>query len=147
LYYNQSEIPQGAGYSLFLRFGDLSCQEENMGDDVTNIIIPPEPTIEEETYEAIGEELLARLDQQLARLEELNARIEQLETGIAELRSREFAAIEHEHSNFAPTEHTHEHEHEGYAPAEHEHQAGTPPKEPDRPPEKQHPYFRKLGDF
>jgi hypothetical protein len=116
-----------------------------MGDDVTNITIV-EPTIEEEeTYEAIGEELLSRLDSLDAKLGECYARIAELETRIAE--RGEFAAIEHSHDGFAPTEHTHEHEHAEYSLLSHEHETRTPKeRKPDRAPEKQHPYFRKIRE-
>lgn len=115
-----------------------------MGDDVTNIIIPPvEPEpVEEDTYEKLGEELLSRLDAIDARFGELDARIIELTARIGELEAREFATIEHNHEGFATTEH----EHDGFAPLEHQHETRTPEK-PDTPPRKQHPYFRKLDEF
>jgi hypothetical protein len=115
-----------------------------MGDDV-NIIVPPEPIIEDDTYEHAGEELVALLTAQAERLGECLARISELETRIAQLEGREWAEVNHTHTEFASTEHTHD---DRYAPIEHEHERTKEEnREPDKPPEKQHPYFRKLSDF
>lgn len=142
----QLERGSNAGIIALFRFGASLANEETMGDDVT--IIVPEPTTEEETYEQLGEELLSRLDEIAQQLGEANARIIELTTRVIELESRQFAAPDHEHSGFAPTEHSHEHEHEGYARTDHEHEERkTEERKPDRAPEKQHPYFRKLGEF
>jgi hypothetical protein len=114
-----------------------------MGDDV-NIIVPAvEPTPEEDTYEHAGEELVALLTAQAERLGEALARLSELENRISGLEAREYAPVGHTHSELAETGHTHD----GYAPIEHEHQAPTPERKPDKPPEKQHPYFRRLDDF
>lgn len=114
-----------------------------MGDDNITIVVPPQSE-QEETVEEIGEELLSRLDEIDAQIGELHARFAELSTLVTELRSREHAAIDHTHEGFATSAHTHD----GYAITEHEHEARTPQtREPDKPPEKQHPYFRKLSDL
>jgi hypothetical protein len=115
-----------------------------MGDDV-NIIVPPEPepTIEDDTYERAGEELVTLLTAQAERLGEALARITELEGRIASLEGRQWAEVEHSHEGFALAGHTHDDE---YALAEHSHET-TKEREPDKPPEKQHPYFRRLDEF
>jgi hypothetical protein len=113
-----------------------------MGDDVS-IVIPPTESIEEDTYERAGDELVALLTAQAERLGECLARIEELANRIIQLEQRELAPIEHSHPEFALTGHEHE-----YAPIEHEHEARTPEvREPDKAPQKQHPYFRKLSEL
>jgi hypothetical protein len=118
-----------------------------VGDDNVTIIVP-EPTTEEETYEQLGEELLSRLDEATRQLGECYVRITELESRIITLEGKEFATIEHDHAGFAPTEHSHEHEHDGYARVEHEHEERKiEERKPDKPPERQHPYFRKLSEL
>jgi len=117
-----------------------------MGDDI-HISVPGEEQIQEpETYEQAGEELVAlmgtfmtRLDNQMAQNAELIARITILEETVAELRNRTYAEPEHRHDGLATAGHTHEE----YATTEHSHE--TTNRQPDRRPESQHPYFRKIG--
>jgi hypothetical protein len=114
-----------------------------MGDDV-NIVVPA--TEPEQTEEEIGQELVdllssvqSRLDNLVIQIGEQNARIALLEGLCAELGARSWAEIGHEHPELAPIGHTHPE----YALAEHSHEA--PSKERDTAPEKQHPYFRRIG--
>lgn len=115
-----------------------------MGDDV-NVIVPSVEPDEDDTYEKAGEELVALLTAQAERLGECLARITELENRIVGLEGREWAEVGHTHEGFALAEHDHDGR---YALAEHSHEIEKPPeREPDKPPEKQHPYFRKLSDF
>jgi hypothetical protein len=113
-----------------------------MGDDITIVVPPTEQPVEpstETSYEAIGEQLLARLDALDQRIEELHALIAICSERIAVCEQREFATVEHQHEGFAAAGHTHD----GYALIEHEHERKEE-RPRDKEPESQHPYFRKL---
>lgn len=119
-----------------------------MGDDNITVIIPEQNTEEEttateelieESVEELGEELLSRLDEQSSVIGELNARITELERLLGELHERPDTDL----SGLAPIGHSHEE----YATREHLHtETKKTEKQPDKPPEKQHPYFRKIGE-
>lgn len=117
-----------------------------MGDDL-NIIVPP--VEEEESLDETGlalvrllESCQARIDQMATTIGEQNARIIILEERLGELGAREYAPLGHTHEGFADTGHSHD----GYAPTDHTHQTEREERKPDKRPENQHPYFRKVGE-
>jgi hypothetical protein len=116
-----------------------------MGDDVTVVI--PETQDDDPSTEEIGEELynllsscMSRIDNLTIQIGEQNARIATLEGICGELSGRTWAEVGHTHEEFALAGHGHPE----YAIAEHTH--AEEHKERDHPPEKQHPWFRKLGE-
>lgn len=114
-----------------------------MADEV--IIIKEDPEPEPIIIQDAVQDSASRIEDLCIAFGQLIEKHSQLSDRLAIV---EVFCSEHSHEGFTTTEH----EHDGYARAEHEHAVvesvtQIEEEEPDRAPEKQHPYFRNISDF